>query len=213
MRFVALTPLCFAAGCYTVSHRPGCEDTPTDVADDEATDLGTAAGLLAPVPPEHTATGTSGSGDAVEVTVTIARGDGTAEWVDSQEVDVESHRPGLIKVGDNYLDIAVRCADFLAVPVDVTVTAEEPGVAWSVSGDVRLSEPDGVRDLWYVEPFDTSGLPLPEGVDPDDWDDASANLELTFDPAGEPHGAVRWNGERVLEDGSAQSASQDILTW
>lgn len=137
--FVALLALGLAACGH--SHRPSCDSTSRDLADDELLpDLDyTVSDLLASlagervVPAQLLGDGRVQTGVSA-VAVTLTRGEGTARWTDSVPVDLVTTHFGF---GDDYLLMAVICDSGVNVPAHVSVARQDG--SGSVEGDGPLA--------------------------------------------------------------------------
>lgn len=141
-----------ALGCG-VSHFPDCDRTTNEVADDEAlpgSDI-TVADLFAEAAgartvPAQVLDGERNVVDHQPLTVTVARGEGSATWTDAVEVDITGPYAGF---GDVYADIAVQCFSGVSAPATLDVAlADEAGAliaeadldARDLSGDGTLGD-------------------------------------------------------------------------
>ncbi len=190
---------------------PYCEDTATEVALDEETDLGFAAQAvvdLAVTPSPWAETFTWERGGSTELTLTVGPA-GTALYVESEAVYPDSGEVAAI---------GVECPNRVEVQAPVGfVTADG---AFGESWDVVLSSVDGTTVTFgrELDPFGLTGSydVLPDVGEPE-YDELDLWVRGTFAAAGatgEVSGSA--SGEDECEDGetcSAWNSSFQVGTW
>ena len=200
-----------SGGCFHVSSVPSCEESVTSVADDEPTPFGTAAELLARIVGVHEAAGSLDDGTPVVATLEVERGEGTAEQVDVEEIELRTRSFGF---GHTTWTGEVDCdVDRLRVPTVAGLTTDEgsvdvvfEGSAWTGGSDDGGSEYDAIVEAEV--PFPSSGLPLPTGVDLSEWSTQSARLHAAWDANGSTVGHAGWNGRT-----ENAVAVESLVTW
>jgi hypothetical protein len=151
------------------------------------------------------------SGDPTEADVVVARGTGSAEWVEVEATTEESRSWGF---GHNTPLIAVVCEDHLRVPVEAEVASSDGALAVGAAGRLEIRETGdplpGVQ-LHLDSAWDDAVFPASTS-DPADFDNKAAWIELDYDELGLVHGAAGWTGERTDGD-SAIAISEEVLTF
>lgn len=206
------------AGCGDLV-RPICVETGrVEVTDDEVTESGfSVSDLLAWAGGEHTATGTYEDDSAAGVTVGLARGDGTAEVVTTEEGQKRTPGGGGL-FGDAHLDIQVMCpGPTLTFPVSLSVKTDDGLVDLAVDASVEATDPEYLGASADIPADEMTGLPLPEGTisdgpcESDDPDEAFVSANLGSDAA--LAGSAGWRGEVECSDDSTAAWARYTLEW
>jgi hypothetical protein len=200
-----------STACWSETHRPACsEPIYTELADDQASPGGiTPNRLLAIATP-----GWSGVADhfgsEVDASFTVARGEGPAFFADTELIDVVTRQfdPG---GGDSYLLVAVTCDDWVEVPADLTIVAEEADIDVSMDASIRSPSHfsqggDSGADIDGSVPYDESGLVV-DGID-DTFDEQTIEVSVSMQPAAQSAGSLYWHGSEQDEEGIVR-----ILAW
>jgi hypothetical protein len=211
-----LTMLLFGCGKIEI---PVCVETGrTPVADDEATATSFSVNdVLAWSAGEFPAYGLYEDDSTVDVVVTHARGEGTAELVTS-EAGVETRPSADILFGTEHLDIAVRCpASVLTWPTTLSARTADDRIDVSMDMVATAESSDRVSVAGDVPADDVVGLPLPEGDAIDgrceSGDPDHAFVQGTWEESGIFEGEAGWEGDGECSDGSSASWARYTLTW
>jgi hypothetical protein len=144
-------------------------------------------------------------GQPVLATLRITRGEGHAEWVEQEEREARLLRPWTN-------DLQVFCPDYLTVPLQVVLGAEQE-LDLSMSGQVVRWEESG--DALYSV---SATVPYQEGLlpetdrDPTLYSDKGILISVKVLDGDMWRGRVAWTGERELE-GGVQYMSETVLEF
>ncbi len=183
MNAIPLSALLLLSGCFQdkgsglADNGPHCEDTPSVITLEEATDLGfSGAELLALAEGEHAETLTWLASDTTTgLTVTVHYDAGEVRFVDSEAVYPDT---GMSEA------IGVECDD--RVEVDVTVAVVTEDGALNESFGLALSSTDGASASARVS-FDhteLNGSYTFDLMDPSEYDSVEHSLDMSFDAEG-----------------------------
>jgi hypothetical protein len=197
-------------GCWKETHFPSCSEPEyTDLADDEASPLGwTANDLLSIATPGWAGAGLDVDNAEVDIAWTLVRGEGSARFADTEEIDVVTRQFGF---GDDYLLLAVQCNDWLEVPADFTIASEGAGIEAEMDAALRSPvsysvSPEVGADILASEPYADSGVIVP-GAD-DSFEVQTLEAWISAEPDGTSDGSLSWNG---MSDTRAQTIY--ALSW
>lgn len=209
-RFLALSLLALV-GCPSkeaLDEGPHCEDTPTDIALDEANALGfTAAEVLATLPTSESTE--LAYEDLSTTTLDIAFAPGSAaRFVDSEAVYPEGMTTDIGVICDDRLEVDGTLHFFTgdgAFAEELAVTLTAPSLA--DAGIWEELDLDGLSGTFDIEPF----------VDATDYDTLKAWISVAFG-GGVSTGAVEGqaSGQDDCEDGdtcTAWAESVAVGTW
>jgi hypothetical protein len=194
-----LLALLILSGCFRVHHSPACDESATEVTDAEVTPAGAAIDLLAVVTGDGQSEALLADGSEVDVAWSVARGEGSARWVESEH---STHTERSFGFGSSTQLNIVFCEDRLEAPVVATLVSESGDVdvtvvtvAESLTGERQGVDPnvDGQSD------FENATLPTDLGVNPDDFSDKTAFLFLDRLGSAEVSGSAGWEGTRETE--------------
>jgi len=160
---------------------PYCEETVTDLALDDATELGFAPSALVELADgAHTATMTWADGTHSEATLTVAL-QTTARFVDLEPVYPTT---GTVP------DIAVICEDYVAIDGTLDLTTDDGRLAESLSLTFQSATGLEVTARSELDPAGLSGsLVFDDFVRSTDYDERSMWVDALFDATGS-HGRV-----------------------
>lgn len=131
-------------------------------------------------------------GQPVSATLRITRGEGHAEWVELKEREARLLRPWTN-------DLQVFCPDYLAVPLQVELSAEEE-LDLSMSGQVVRWEESGdaLYSVSATAPYQEGLLPETDR-DPSLYTEKSISIALRVLDGELLRGALGWNGKDEQE--------------
>jgi hypothetical protein len=208
---VLIVPTLLLTGCFQVTVRPSCEEVDVlEVADDEPTAAGTARELLDTIELDDVLPATWQDGSATEADVVVARGTGSATWVQLESTSVKTRSFGF---GRNTLAIFVVCEDQLQVPIDAEVASADGTLQVSVSGlavtPTPFTEPaPGSARLNLTGDFGDAVFPATDD-DPDDFTDLYSFVNLVYEDDVLREGSAGWGGEQ--SDANSVSASAEYV--
>ncbi len=208
-RHLALLTL---SGCFRVHHQPACDESGTEVTDSETTPAGTAADLLAIVTGGGASEGRLADETVVDVAWSVARGDGSARWVESVAT---THTERTWGIGSTTQQNMVFCLNRLELPVVASVASDQGEVEVTVLTVAEAHPADEGGASPYV--FGTTGygdatFPAGVGEDPDDFSDKSAFLGLDGLGSDGVSGSAGWEGTRETETATERRAV-DVLEF
>jgi len=217
---LALALLGTAAGCGT-TYMPSCEDTVRVVTDDEMLPIGlTVADLSADLATGRQAPGLWADDTPTTVSFSATRGEGAAEWIESEPITVEER--GGPPFSKTYPMIAVLCAARARIPIDLSLTTDDGELAiqhgaWATASEPKWSDGTSLTVDIDEEPGAIGGLPAF-----DDWfgDETTEHGEplvpdretVTVTVMDEAiQGLIGWSGEYRMGD-SHVGWSQTLLS-
>lgn len=209
---VALT----LTGCFQRTYWPACEEVDrVDVADDEVTPAGTAAEALALVALEGTFDGTWADGTPATATLSVGRGAGSAQWVETTSVTEVKRSFGF---GQAWPAIYVECLATLEIPLVADATSDDGALDVHVDDRLALSDPadgwqDPIEERLHASlsgSFADATLPVFDN-DPDDYEQRYSFITLDYLGGGLATAEVGWGGSRETEEYSSAIADR-VLT-
>lgn len=209
MRYLMLS-LSLLPGCFQTVSVPTCDEQVTPVADDEPTPQGTAAELLSLVVGLFEEPAWLEDETGVVATVQIERGEGTAEHVDLEHATTTTRKLGF---GHMTLTWRPECEDYVRVPVQLALATDDGSIDLALEGSARSGggvEYAALGPAVHVRvPFDSSGMPEPEGLDRSEWTEQEAFVNVDFSDEG-TSGRAGWSGDGVNDN---SSMARYLLTW
>lgn len=187
---------------------PGCDETRTELGDDEASALGFSADdVFAELTLPATLDGRIDGDVAVTVTLDLIRTDDPVAFVDREP----SEPPDDV---EEIPTIDVQCDDTLEIPVQLTLTTDDGSFDETVTAELEAATPGGVAlfaDLGDGQALD--GTYQPGTVDTSEYDTWGYTVDLRRD-AGTWSGAISLVGEGTDGDGDVAFVEQtEVLTW
>lgn len=208
----ALPLLVLVAGCgRTVSST--CEETAREVADDELLPTGATVAELAAAWFAPVQIPARWHDDRVtELSISAARADGTAEWVDLEAVTVETR--GGPPFSKTHLLMQVTCHDHVRFPVDLSVVSEDGDLDVHDRATARVelvgpSEVEQARIELEAGPEGIAGMPAfhdtfgdARGDDGEPLAPDASFVRVKWSAPDDVSATAGWSGSYVRDDGA-----------
>jgi len=195
--------LLVVSGCFHVSHRPTCEEIAvTEVADDDVTSVGTVDAFLAQLAFDDQVDATWEDGTPTTADLRVARGTGTATWVERIQGTATNRSFGF---GRSTSMAYVACQDTLRVPIEVDIATPDGELAFYNDGHAEKSDLPPPLFLNLEGTFEEAVFP-PGEDDPEQFTDKYSFVNLNYDGDRFAGGTAGWGGDQEDDDASSTYA-------